>query len=377
MDFELYRHAALRILDGDAARLYAPFETEQSLFKYAPFWALCWTPLGYLPSQLGSVLWSSLTVVWVLATCWMSHRLCLLANLRSTSALAIPTVLLIVRAITEEFLQGQTNMLWGMLIAGFLLGAATQRRWRAACCLALAISLKLPALVFLPYLAIRRSWALLARVAICGVALNLLAAALLLPSQPFQLFHDWAQTLIRSGPDRAFEIGNQSLLALMGRLLRNDGYGFNVLALSNSAVVAASALVLVALFSSLFAPHAVRLSQPRRIVLDGALLTVLMVLFSPTCWVATYTALFCPMFMALALFLQDPRSTWRSLPLVTGAVATSAFSLMTSAKFWRFVGVRHINGESYVYLVLMTLPLFGLSLAWYLWHQRALLARHS
>ncbi len=112
-------------------------------------------------------------------------------------------------------------------------------------------------------------------------------------------------------------------------------------------------------------------------LLDGALLMALAVLLSPTCWVATYSALLWPLFVALALLTDQPRAALRRPALLLGAAALGCFSALTNAKLWHVLGVRSIKGETYVFEVLMILPLFGLSLAWCLWHQRWLLTAHA
>ena len=108
-------------------------------------------------------------------------------------------------------------------------------------------------------------------------------------------------------------------------------------------------------------------------IVDGALLSVFMVLFSPTCWVATYAALVLPLSVVLAILINNRRVVCRSFSLVTGALLLVILGALTNAKLWRFLGVRAIKGESYVYLVLMILPWFGLALAWTLWSARHLI----
>ncbi len=247
----------------------------------------------------------------------------------------------------------------------------SNRTWGAAICLALAISLKLPALIFLPYCALRRHWRLVERTLVCLVLMNLAAALLLLPSHPTLLFTSWLRVLLSSGAARAFEIGNQSFLVLMGRLLRPDGYGFNLLSLSDRLVFEITMILQLLLFCTLFFR-----AQRRQIpvtttrIVDGALLSVFMVLFSPTCWVATYAALVLPLYVVLAMLINNRQLVYRSYSLVTGTLALVMLGALTNAKLWRLLGVRHIKGESYVYLVLMILPWFGLALAWTLWSAR-------
>jgi len=373
MDLEVFRVVAARVLEGQAANLYAPTTSELALFKYAPSWALLWAPLGWLSHHAGAVWWTGFSVIQLLAALLACGWLCRRCGIRHHPLTAVCTVLLLTRPLTAVLLNGQVNILWGLLALGFVAADLAGRRWWAALSLALAISLKLPALLFVPYLLLRHRWASAGRVAIAFAGINLAAAWWLLPAHPLGLFASWGQVLVTSGPDRAFEIGSQSLLALMGRLLRADGYGFNVLALSDGAVAAATAVVALALFAAACLSPARGPSHPVRALLDGALLTVFMVLFSPTCWVATYSALLFPVFVALALLSSQPRALWRRPAVAAGALALLLFSVLTHAKVWRFLGVRAIKGETYVFEVLMILPLLGLSLAWCLWVQRRLL----
>ena len=136
----------------------------------------------------------------------------------------------------------------------------------------------------------------------------------------------------------------------------------------------ATVAVQMAVFALLFLPRPSRLSDTSRTILDGALLTVFMVLFPPSCWVATYSALILPVFVALTLFFARPQETSRHFSLAVSALTTVGLSLLTHSKVWRFLNVLQIRGETYVYLVLMILPWFGLCLASYLWHQRRLVA---
>ncbi|MBI3088500.1 MAG: DUF2029 domain-containing protein [Candidatus Omnitrophica bacterium] len=370
MDFEVYRFIGERVLTGDTAHLYAPTTSERMVFKYAPCWAILFAPLGALSSHAGGVLWSALNVLWLTLTGWLADRLCRLLSLRPAPWLAIAAVVLLVRPITAEFLLGQADLLWGVLIAAFLYAEASGRRWLAALWLALAVSLKLPALLFLIYAGCRRRWAPIGRTLVCLAALNLSAAWLLLPAQPLGLFRAWFGALATSGTTYAFDISNQSLLALAGRLLRQDGYGLNVAVLSDATVMLLTAIAQLLAFAALVRPARPALPDRVRLILDGALLTVFVVLFSPSGWLATYTVLLSPVALALALLLARPALTWRTPGLAFPAAALFLLSALTHAKFWRLAGIPHWRGESYVYLVLMILPWLGVCLAWYLWGHR-------
>ena len=57
--------------------------------------------------------------------------------------------------------------------------------------------------------------------------------------------------------------------------------------------------------------------------------------------------------------LVRPRDDRSPLPALLGG-AFVLLSLMTHSKFWHLCGVLYFRSESYVYLVLMVLPWFGL-----------------
>lgn len=378
MDFEVFRAVAQRVMAGDAPHLYASVGTEQMMFKYAPCWMLLVAPIAWFPWRAALAMCSALTAGWLVLTGWLSDRLCRLISLPPVGFPAVAAVSLLVRPITSEFLLGQTNLLWGALVAAYVWLDVTRRPWRAALCLTLAISLKVPAALFLAYLALRGRFDVIARTLALFLTINLAAACWLAPSGPFPLLASWFRVLAVSGPDRAFEIGSQSLLALMGRLLRRDGYGLNLLALSDATVAGAAVVLELALFLACFRPRAAAQEAPARTVIEGALVSVFMVLFSPTCWIATYNAALFAATLAVGLLMEPPSRAWRRPSLVLGAVGLLTFSAMTHSGLWRSLGVHHVRrGESYVYLVFMILPLFGLALAWTLWRLRAVHAGTS
>lgn len=370
MDFEVYRTVALRLVQGHAVSLYAPTGSAWMLFKYAPCWALLWLPLAWMPGSTGVVVWSALTVLWVVLTGLIATALCQRAGLRAAAWLSVGAAFLLVRPLTAEFLNGQVDVLWGLLVVGFLWADGADHPWWAATALALAISLKLPALIVFLYAAARRHWSTVGRVLLIGGLVNAASGVLLLPSRPLELFRAWSGILWTSGAARAFEIGNQSLYALAARWLSADAYHLNVVTLPPVAVVGVSVLVSALLFGLIVARPSSRRGEPTRRVFDGSLLMVLMVLCSPTVWVATYSALLFPTTVALASFATRPARTWPQGGSAAFLLAMLVLSAMTHHAFWNAVGITRIQRESYVFLVLMVLPWFGLAVFGALWSWR-------
>lgn len=365
MDFELFRQLAVRLLSDGATALYQPVGTAQAVFKYAPLWALFWLPFGWLSSQAGSVVWSLCNVVWLSVTLWLSSRLCRAAGLRVWPITPLLIVALLSRVLSAEFLNGQTDLLWSVLTVVAIWAAWAQRPWLAAVGFSLAISLKLPAAIFLLYLAARQHWRLLGRTVMIGVGLNLLGAALLRPAEPLTLFREWYATLRLSGPDRAFEIGAQSLLALVARFGSENPYGLHVIALSPTAVVGVTLFVQAGLFGLLLLRPSPAM-RSLRWLLDSAVLMIFMAAFSPTCWMATYSTLVFPLVVALAVLASAPRATLRYPPALAGMLLTALFSLLLHRKIWRAIGITAIQTESYTYLVTMIPVWLALALAGWL-----------
>ncbi len=371
MDFEVYRATGLRVLQGQAEQLYAPTYSDQMLFKYAPVWALWWAPFGLLSSHDGGVLWSVLSAGCLVLTCWLAARLCRSYGLRVPWAAPFIAALFVSRPLNEEFPNGQVDTLWGLLIVASLWAVIRRDRWVAAGALALAISLKLPAALLLLYFLARRQLEVVWRTCVIGLLLNGVAALLLAPHHPWGLAVAWVDVLRASGPDRAFEIGSQSLLALFARYLTNDGYPLHVLSLPRSVVVPLALAVEMGLFACLLRGRRPTPSHPAWLF-DTAAVTVMMVLFSPTCWLPTYTLLAFPCVVAVATAYTRAWRTLRDPGASALLFLTLLGTLFTHRKAWHLVGIRAIGNEEYVFLVIMTLPWCALALVGYLWRQRAL-----
>ena len=371
MDFEVYRATALRVLHHDAAHLYAPVYSSQALFKYAPVWAWVSAPFGWLSDHAGGVAWSTISVLCFVLTLWLGNRLCRRQGLAAWAAAPLLVPLLMARFLIEEFLNGQADALLGLLLVGALDGVSRKRWWWASAAVALAISLKLPAALLLIYFALRRAWPVAGRTVVCFLAINLAGALWLNPSNPFGVFRAWFDVLRASGADRAFEIGSQSFVALLSRFLTNDGYHLNLLALSRSTVVwIAVALQAAAVLALALRPGS-RLGE-RRLVIDGALVAGMAVVFSPTCWLATYTLLAFPLLVAIALFCTQPHRICRDWLSAALMIATVALSWFMQKKAWWMLGIRRIGQEEYTYEVAMIAPWMALALLGFLWRQRQL-----
>ena len=368
MDFEVYRAAAERLLHGAGGALYAPTTSEMMVFKYAPIWAFLWMPFGWMSDHAAGVWWTATSVVTLLVTLRLCASLCRHHHIRYHPLTGIAAVLLLVRPLAEEMGNGQANLWWGCLTVAALHADASQRPWRSALAMAAAILLKLPALIFIPYLVLQREWRRLGRLAIALAGLILAGSWFVAPRDPFALVQAWMRALAVNGHAYAFIIGNQSVLACLGRFFTADGYGLNCVSLSRVAITWIAIGLGIAGLVFVGWPRR-GAHSPQRALYDSALLMILMTVFSPTCWTATFMTLLFPLFLALAGLWHQQRDRCRdgwSL-LWTGLVLLG--SLFTNHNTWQRLHIPPWHGEAYLYLVFMVIPALTIALL-------ALLARH-
>lgn len=373
MDFNVYHLAAQQIASGQGAALYDFAYSEGMYFKYAPLWAALWLPLAPLSPLHGAVIWTALNTAWLILTCWLCGRIIRRTGLPYPPWISAVAVVTLVRPLMDLFGNGQVDLWWGGLVLLFLTAEVSGRPRTAALFLALSITLKLPSAVFLPYLALtRRRRTAMRTCAWLGVLL-VLGAFAVEPGHPWHPLMAWLQRLADLGPQQSFRIGDQSLLALCGRLFSNDTYGLNVAVVSRPAIVAIAGAMHLALFGLIAWPRRDAL-RDQRLAWDTALLMLLMTLASPSAWLATYSTLIFPLCLALAGAVHALR-TRRIVPatIALGALI-AALSTATHGSFWKSVGLRYWNTESYVYLVFMIITLLALALFAVLRLQRRRLA---
>lgn len=157
-DMDVYLQAASRLRDGEP--LYVPGDVAVNSFWYAPWYAVLWIPLTYLPRDVVAVGWSAILLI---ATAAVVYALVREGSVARVLALLVGPPLVAVSAGGNV----QSLMLLALLL-GF------HRRW-GPLAVAIAASMKFtPILLVTAYIA-RREWMKAA------MAVGL-AALLLLPS---------------------------------------------------------------------------------------------------------------------------------------------------------------------------------------------------
>ncbi len=286
-DFQVYRVAGTRALDGQP--LYRDTDGHWQ-FKYLPAFAFAVAPITVFPAppeayttdprgraynpwtDTARVAWFACSVALLAALLALSLRL--LPD-RSVSGGAIVglTILALGKFYAHELELGQTNILLAVVV---LMALAEWRKGREAtsgALLAVATVVKPYAIVFVPYLMVRRRWRA------CGGFASMLAVAVLLPAVRYgfrgnlaQLAGWWA-TVTTSTPPNLGVSDNISIAAVYAKWF-GVGPLASWLALGTAVLlVAACARILIIRPSAAFPQY-----------LDAALLLTLIPLLSPQGW---------------------------------------------------------------------------------------------
>ncbi len=180
-DFEVYRVAGVRAAAGET--LYRESDGHWQ-FKYLPAFALVVAPLAQLPPVGARAVWYFLTLVLVIVL--VNRSLALLPGRRRTDAFLVWLIILFMgKYYAREIGLGQGNALMAVLVLAAVALWRGGRDALAGALLAAATIVKPYAILFLPYLVVRRRWS--------GVAsfVGVIAAALAVPV----LRYGWAGNL--------------------------------------------------------------------------------------------------------------------------------------------------------------------------------------
>lgn len=189
VDFQVYHYAA-RALFSHSGPMYGPQSGVgwPQIYRYPPLFVLLFIPFALLSLGIAAVVWTALKFV---SLAVVARELFARLGIRSR-LWQILAILPAVPYLALEFHYGNVQFFIFALVAAALLWMDT-RPPLAAVALALAISIKVAPLFFVPYLAARK------RFRVAGLALASTVVLTLLPSAYFgwhgnlELLHDWTK----------------------------------------------------------------------------------------------------------------------------------------------------------------------------------------
>ncbi|MDE2028036.1 MAG: DUF2029 domain-containing protein, partial [Candidatus Omnitrophica bacterium] len=149
-DFRVYHHASVRMAAGED--IYVRDTMAVTPFKYSPFFAFCFIPLGLLPIKIAAGLFFALNFILTIVLFRLAADI---AEVRAAAARAgaLPllyglAVLFSARFIFLVWDSGQVNILMCVLVLAGLMLVSKGKDMPAGACLAAAILIKYVPAVF-------------------------------------------------------------------------------------------------------------------------------------------------------------------------------------------------------------------------------------
>jgi glycosyl transferase family 87 len=226
MDFRVYHFGARGVFNGTrpvyglTSGLGWPMH-----YRYPPLFLLLFAPFALLPLGPAAVVWVILKVVllvWLVQQIWKTYfRFSppLRGGVAARSADGVVPILLIAPYLIEEFRYGNAQFFIVALTSVALL-FARGRPMIAGGSLALAISIKVWPVFFLPYLAVRRDWKVVAGTLVFVLVLALLPSFYFGWSGNIRLLEQWfGQEFHTQFSENEIWFPNQSLRGTLMRYL--------------------------------------------------------------------------------------------------------------------------------------------------------------
>lgn len=221
IDLDVYRIGAQVLLQGGDlyGELPDTFIGANLPFTYPPLSAILFTPLAVLPLNVGSAIFTAVSVLALGVTVWVVTRELTRLSWADAGflAAAATAVLMWVGPVRETFSFGQVNNVLMMLVVVDLL-VGRGKRWQGAL-VGLAMAIKLTPAVFLAYFLMRKDWRALAMGIISAAAYT--AVGFLVTWRGSVQY--WTDTLLST--DRIGNlpyVSNQSFNGLIRRLVLDD-----------------------------------------------------------------------------------------------------------------------------------------------------------
>ena len=269
VDFMVYQQAAVRAVHAES--LYRA-EDGHYQFKYWPAFALAMAPFAPIDPEVAKVLWYAISVVLLVVFVRQSIRLLPDRHL-PVRALVWITAIMTLKFVVKELVNGQTNVLLGVLLLAAL---AAERRGKpvvAGAAIGAAIFVKPYALLVLPWMALTfglEAFAAAAAVVIVGLLVPALAYGW---QGNIDLLVAWFHTVSDTTPENLLLPENISLATMWAKWIGPGG--------AASSLAVATGVALLGLVAAVWI---VRRRAPMPDYLELALIMLLIPLLSPQGW---------------------------------------------------------------------------------------------
>lgn len=329
VDFEVNYKAGKRLSSGET--LYR-IEDGHYQFKYSPFSALLYVPLSFIPLTAAKAIWYVVIILSSFFLILLCRNLCHIQH-RSFLYTLFP-LLILARYFLRELQLGQINTFISMLLVLMIWILISEEKKfppsRAACwggaIWGLASALKPYALIFLPYLILKKKWKSLLS------GLIFLALSLIVPSFFYgfsgniRVLREWISSFSLSTPSLLDSQDNISFLGILMKWAGNQKLSLLVFA-TGVSLLAFLLLILVLRGKG----------RKEALLLDCSILLVLIPLISPLGW--DYTLLISILgVMICAVHFFDYSKFWRGFLILNfSIVAFSLYDLLGREFYARFM----------------------------------------
>jgi Glycosyltransferase family 87 len=327
-DFEVYWRAATRAIDAEP--LYRT-DDGHFQFKYLPAFAVLAIPLGLLPLQAAKLLWFALSIALLVLLLRWNLDLPPEAR-RSRGWLLAVMIVAFGKFYAHELVLGQVNILFAIVATAALLAIKSGRELAAGGLVAAAIVIKPYAVLFLPWLAARRSLPSTAAAAAGLIAALILPALFYGVDGNLLLHREWWRTVTETTAPNLSVYDNVSLAAMYFRWVGPGALSAQLAYGTGAFLLAVAALVFLWRRGVTF-PEG----------LEGGLLLTLMPLLSPQGW--DYVFLIAtPAIVYLANYEDLLPRPLRLLTIVAVAtIGLAIFDLMGRAAYYEFMRLSFIS----------------------------------
>ena len=276
-DFEVNYQAGKRLRMAET--LYRT-QDEHYMFKYFPSAALLYAPLTQLPLDTAKGIWYLLIIAGLTGMFTLSSRMLTEGNPLSFP-MTVVTLMVLLKFILREIELGQINALVGFILTLMIWNLALSqkkndsvgRNWLAGIFWGLGVALKPYALLFFPYLLVKKNWRSLAGGA-AFLLISFFAPAFYYGFEGnLEVHREWFETLSGSTPHLLTSQDNISIPALFTKWTGQK----------NLSLFLTSMVLLIMAILILILIHRGK-SIRKSCILEGAVLLMLIPLVSPLGW---------------------------------------------------------------------------------------------
>ncbi len=283
VDYAVFHKAGERFISGEI--LYQPSDGHYQ-FKYMPFSAVYFILPSLFPLFWGKLIWFIIVLLSVFGTFYYSYRF-IKADNQSWLFVLLPTILVTARFFVREIDLGQSNAVMIVLLILMINALLQNKENHAGIFLGIASTLKPYAIIFIPYLLLKKKW----RAA--GISMMFLIISFFAPVLRYgwdgnlSLLNEWKVSLSGSTPQLLTNPDNISFFGMYAKW-------FGIENLSMVSILAFCTIIIIGIFvlAAIIKPISfnkndksqINVKTKSALISECAILLILIPLITPQGW---------------------------------------------------------------------------------------------